>query len=94
MASLMVLRLVGPSFEQDFPLRPLQSAGEDLDHGRFAGAVLPDDAVDRILMDVEAHVVERQGPGELLVQTLDGHQRSGRAAVHIYLPTWLRRLIV
>ena len=52
------------------PLRP----GQDLDQGGLARPVLPDDAVDRVAVDVEAHPAQRVHPGKVLRDVLDFQQ--------------------
>ena len=58
----------------------LVEAGQDVEERRLPGAVRADDADDRLLLDVEADVVERDQPLEGLRHVADGENRraSGR----------------
>ena len=67
----------------------LDQPGEQLDDGRFAGAVLAEQRVHGAGLDAEADVVDRDRGAERLAQALDRDRRGAGRLSH--LPSSERR---
>ena len=64
------------ALEIDAPVAGPMHAGDDLDHGRLAGAVLAEQNVDLAGAHVEADLVQRKRAGELLRDALEVQERG------------------
>ena len=65
------------SGEQNFAGVGLEHPGDDVDHRRLAGAVLPDHRMDLAALHGERHLIERQHAGKVLGQSPDFQRRRG-----------------
>jgi hypothetical protein len=55
-------------------------AGQDLDQGRLAGPVLPDECVDLARVELDRYVLEGMDAGECLAGVGKSQKRCARAA--------------
>ncbi len=60
-------------------------AGEQLDEGRFAGAVFADDGVNLALFEAEIHRFERVRRAEMLIEFGQAEQRRARRAAVVFV---------
>ncbi len=54
----------------DAPARRIEELGEQIEAGRFAGAVRPDQGMDRPALDAQINIPDRRKAGEFLRQAL------------------------
>jgi hypothetical protein len=62
-------------------------AGQDLDHGRFAGAVLTDQRMNLASLDHKLGCAQRWYAGEALVDALHGEKRRHESSGDVFSPT-------
>ena len=83
------LRGVGLAEELHLPLVRLEQAGDDRGNGRFARAVLADQAADLSRQDVKRNVLERVGAAKTLVDVFDPQQNFSSIVIHTHFPRLL-----
>jgi hypothetical protein len=61
---------------QNGACRSGNGTGEDFDQGGFAGSVFPDKAVNGVLVDIEADIIDRPNTRELFGKVFNFQQNS------------------